>query len=222
MPQSDVYNIPWIIQLLNQIEPTSVLDIGIGNGTYGFLVRQSLDIAKGRLKKTDWLIQIDGVEVFEDYKNPIWEYFYDKVAVGNIFDIEGKIVHYDVILLSDVIEHFSKEEGLVLINSLIKKTDFLIISTPKNEYPQGEIFGNQFETHLSEWKLEDFSNYHNQMLFINQCFIVVLCQDKSNLYSIDFSCFPRLTRTRRSIRGILKNTISNFIVDIRQYLKLKR
>ena len=70
MPQGDVYNIPWVIKLLSKIDPSSILDIGIGNGSYGFLIRQYLDIAKGRLSRDEWELMIDGIEVFPDYKNP--------------------------------------------------------------------------------------------------------------------------------------------------------
>ncbi len=134
MPQSNAYNIPWIIQLLSQINPKSILDIGVGNGTYGFLCRQYLEIAKRRLRKDEWEIQINGIEIFPEYRNPIWEYFYNDVTLGNILDIAQTISSYDVILLLDVIEHFSKSNGRWLVNELLKKTDYLLISTPRGKY----------------------------------------------------------------------------------------
>lgn len=121
MPQSNPFNIPWIIQLLSQINPNSILDIGIGNGSYGFLCRQYLDIAKRRLRKEEWKTIVNGIEIFPEYKNPIWDYFYDNVIIGDVLDIVKEIRWYDVILLLDVIEHFSKSNGNWLVNELQKK-----------------------------------------------------------------------------------------------------
>ena len=219
MPQSDPYNIPWILQLIDIIRPQSVLDIGIGNGSYGLLIRQNLDIAKGRLKKDQWITKIDGIEVFENYKNPLWDYFYDSISIGNVLGMKELIAHYDLILLCDVIEHFTKEEGLQLLDQLLEKTNYLIISTPKKNYPQGEVLGNIYETHLSNWDIHDFMNYPNKTITVNQCFISVMSQENKYMEIIDMNSIPHLIRPSNHSHGIVMKSLTKLIFKLRHFFQ---
>lgn len=55
------------------------------------------------------------MEVFEGYKNPLHTYAYDKVYYSNILDVIDKLPQYDVILLIDVLEHFTKRGRLSFV-----------------------------------------------------------------------------------------------------------
>lgn len=222
MPQSDTYNIPWVIQLLIQINPSSILDIGIGNGSYGFLSRQYLDIARERLSRDKWELIIDGIEVFPNYKNPVWDYFYNNIIIGNILDLVGEIDSYDVILLLDVIEHFSKEDGTWLLEELLKKTDYVIISTPKATYTQGEAFGNIYESHLSEWRHDDFDEFNSVQFEVDVCHIIVISKDKVSLSKIKNNRIPRLYRTSKSFRSIIKKHILMLVSDLHDHFEVRR
>jgi len=37
------------------------------------------EIRYSRLNPEDWIHLIEAIEVFEDYRNPVWDYVYDKV-----------------------------------------------------------------------------------------------------------------------------------------------
>jgi hypothetical protein len=57
-----------MIEFLNQTRPSSLLDIGLGNGKIGFIARDYLDVMLGeRHRKEAWQIKIDGIEIFADY-----------------------------------------------------------------------------------------------------------------------------------------------------------
>lgn len=160
MPTSWYQAIPGIMSIILQEQPESVLDIGIGFGKYGFLLRENLDIAHERYYKSEWKTKIDGVEVFKDYINPIHEYIYNNIYIGNIVELIDSLPKYDVILLIDVLEHFTKEEGLSLLHELVSKSrKALIISTPKYPDEQLEYRGNKFEEHKSRWSILDFSAF---------------------------------------------------------------
>lgn len=222
MPQSDPYNIPWTIQLIKHINPASILDIGVGNGTYGFLLRQYLDITFGRLKKEQWIVTIDGIEIFEEYRNPVWAYFYNKILIGDAYELKDNILKYDVVLLGDVIEHFSKDEGLRLIHTLAEKSRYIVISTPKKYYPQGEVFGNVNETHLSEWGISDFSQFKVKAVILNTCNLFVLCKNKQDIQKVDLSNFPHLVKPGITLRGLGKYLAHEFFSDLRLSLELKK
>jgi hypothetical protein len=222
MPQSDPFTMPWVIYLVNQLKPKSTLDIGVGNGTYGFLIRQHFDIASGRINKEQWQLRIDGIEVFEGYKNPIWDYYYDKVTIGDALQIVGEIGHYDLVFLGDVIEHFTKEDGLRLIDKLFEKTDVIIISTPFFDYPQGPLYGNIHETHLSYWGIEDFKQYFFKTIRLNTCFVIAFSKDRLLIQQIDFGDLPRLVRRAKSLKFKIKNFIAEMQYELGVYFNFRK
>ena len=71
MPTSGSTQISTILQLAQNISPTSILDIGIWLGKYGFLCREYLDVSNERLSRSEWTTTINGIEIFERYRNPV-------------------------------------------------------------------------------------------------------------------------------------------------------
>ncbi|WP_391204299.1 glycosyltransferase family 4 protein [Psychrobacillus sp. L4] len=164
MPTSWYQAVPTIIDLVQMDGPQSILDIGVGFGKYGVLLREVFDIPYERYDKKNWHLQLDGVEGFEGYNNPIHDYVYNKMYYGNIFSVLPKLSQkYDTLLLIDVLEHFEKEEGLRLIAGLLEVTNrSLIVSTPIWPAPQGDYIGNELETHKSRWNIVDFVDFDFQ------------------------------------------------------------
>lgn len=142
-----------VCELIHQ-NPKSILDLGIGFGMNGAAVRNWLGngVSSPHLR-------IVGVETWKDYKSPLWG-CYDLVRTCTIQDYftEGTET-FDAILMTDVIEHFDKEEGKQVINDalqLLNPNGVLYVSTPGIWSPQGAVHGNEMERHLSEWKVGDF------------------------------------------------------------------
>lgn len=143
--------------------PKSVLDLGIGFGLQGCLVRQYLD---GGVMP--WKTRLVGVEGFAEYQNPAWD-LYDVVLIGSIQDyLKGTLPQqcpdaatdcYDFIILSDVLEHFEKRDGWDIIQELmtrLTKGGVLMIGTPGVWAEQGAVHGNEYEIHRSLWKWNEF------------------------------------------------------------------
>ncbi len=61
MPTSRFQVIPDILSLLQREQPRSILDVGVGFGKYGLLIRDILEIPFERYNKQQWICQIDGV-----------------------------------------------------------------------------------------------------------------------------------------------------------------
>lgn len=160
MPTSFYHAIPYIIEEVLLDSPKSILDIGVGFGKFGVLLREYLEVENLRYDKTCWTIKIDGVEVFPFYKNPIYDYIYDKVYFSNILDIAAELSNYDTILMIDVLEHFEKDTGIELIKKLLNHTNkSLIVSTPLYPGRQGEYLGNPYEAHRSKFNRNDFLEF---------------------------------------------------------------
>ena len=157
MPTSDLHNLLFrVIIVFGNLRPRSILDIGCGFGKYGVLLREYLDISEQRIKKSDWRVRIEGLDAFEDYRNPIWDFVYDKVHVGDIQDLVPSLARYDAILIADMIEHLEKPAAMALVGQLHQRCGTLVISTPKEFYPQPSTNGNDFEIHRCLWRREDY------------------------------------------------------------------
>lgn len=104
------------------------------------------------------------MEVFEDYLTPLHSYIYNKIYIGEAADVLPTIDHkYDLLILIDVIEHFTEEKGLEFLEICFARANNVLISTPRVMAPQGDAFDNSHETHLFQWKPEHFSAYANSV-----------------------------------------------------------
>ena len=89
---------------------------------------------------------------------PLHKYIYNNIYTENIINLVNNLDYsYDLVLLIDVLEHFSKEEGLLLLNKLLKKIKLFSVIPPKKPSPQQDVFGNAFEIHKSLWKKKELS-----------------------------------------------------------------
>lgn len=63
---------------------------------------------------------------------------------------------FDIILLHEVIEHLTREEGVTLIKKLVRiAKKKIILSTPNGFFYQDEYDSNPFQKHKSGWTIED-------------------------------------------------------------------
>ena len=153
MPTSDWLQISKTLDLVMQFQPGSVLDIGIGFGKWGLLLREYLDIWQGRYKKEEWKARIDGVEINRAYRNPVYDFAYDFVYYCDIMSCLSILDGYDLVLLIDVIEHLEKETGLLLLQALKNK---YIVCTPAQFYSDDRV--EESERHKSLWLPSDFEH----------------------------------------------------------------
>ena len=146
--------VDWIIK----IQPKSVLDIGVGYGKWGFLCREYSDINAHHYHPETWQVRIDGIEAFPEYATPLYSYIYNDIHYGDIRDILPTLPDYDLVIIGDVIEHFTKEDGKQLLSQLRKKSRYILLSSPTVFFTQ-EMFDNDYETHRSLWTVHDFGNF---------------------------------------------------------------
>ena len=157
MPTSYPENISSIVCLIRHLKPKSVLDIGPGFGKYGLLCREYLDIwNKWTYSKDKWDIKIDALEAFPKYITPVHKYIYDNIYIGDAIRLIPNLKSkYDLTLLIDVFEHFTKQEGKQLISDLKKKSKSIFIAIPKKPGRQSEVAGNKYEAHKARWSKKE-------------------------------------------------------------------
>jgi len=166
MPFSQSSQISTILQYIEQLNPLSLLDIGVGMGQYGFLARINLenlhlfqvegDHGQQRPKQ-EWRVRIDGIEGCAVYLTPVHDYCYNHIIIGDALEILPTLPSqsYDLILAIDILEHLTFNDGLMFLSQMKRMTTkAALISTPKIFIPQ-EIEANPYENHRSLWTKDD-------------------------------------------------------------------
>lgn len=156
MPTSDVGLVPVVVREMQRLQPRSVLDIGVGFGKWGYLAREYLEVWQGRLSRREWTIRVDGIEAFPAYRNPLWDWVYDNIHLGDVRQLVDTVGSYDLVLMCDVIEHMDKPSAASVVRALFKRSRTMIVTTPTTFWAQEAENGNPFERHVSFWHPIDF------------------------------------------------------------------
>jgi hypothetical protein len=162
MPTSPYVHIQTFVDYLIEIRPTSILDVGSGNGKLGFVARDLLDVMLGeRYRREQWQGRIDGIEVFADYIQQLQREIYDHIYIGDAFDTIAQLGNYETIFIGDVLEHFEKPKAWEFLDRCIAHTDnYLILNLPLGpEWEQPAIYNNPYERHRSVWTWADFEPF---------------------------------------------------------------
>lgn len=211
MPTSYLHQLNEITELIVQLAPQSILDIGVGFGKYGVLAREYLEFRDGRKKYGDWQRRIDGVEVFAGYLTPLHEFIYDHIYLGSAADILPTLnMRYDLILLIDVIEHMSQPAGVQLLQQCQQTARNILISTPLAFYPQKGAFDNPHEAHQSFWPSKSFAPFSPRMFLPNAYSTICLIGEDA----------PRLHKQLRTGKRELKRWFPFLFVLGQAYRKI--
>jgi hypothetical protein len=144
VPYSDEQGKDWLIPRIVEHAPTSILDIGVGAGTYAQRLRP-------RLPGTHFA----GIEVFEAYV-PMFNLtdWYDHLILGDARDVEWPPA--DVVILGDVLEHMRYDDAVAMWDrARAHAAKAVFVSLPIIHAPQGAEFGNEHERHLHTWSHDD-------------------------------------------------------------------
>ncbi len=156
MASSAIELITPIATLIKMLNPSSVLDIGVGFGKWGFMCREYLEIWHDRVKKDEWKLVVEGVEVFPQYHEVIQPYIYNHIYYQDARSFKPK-KHYDLLIACDIIEHIPKHEGIDLIERMSSTwSENSIISIPLGKDWIRKAYGrNPHDAHLSTWSESD-------------------------------------------------------------------
>lgn len=166
MPFSFSNQLSDIIGFAEQKKPKSVLDIGVGMGQYGFLLRTNLENVNlfeingtnaRQRDKNQWKIKIDGIEGYTGYLTPVHDYAYNQIMIGDALELLPMLDShsYELVLAIDILEHFDKNQGIRFLKECRRVcSGSALISTPKTFIEQ-DVPANPFENHRSVWNDDD-------------------------------------------------------------------
>ncbi|MBN2525072.1 MAG: methyltransferase domain-containing protein [Deltaproteobacteria bacterium] len=141
-------------------QPRRVLDLGVGFGKNGFLVREYTDIWLWRYRKEEWETIIDGIEIYEPNINPCNQYIYDDIFIGDIKILLPSMGEYDLIVMTDVLEHFEKKDAERVMKEIKAHSTEFFVTTPVRVGNRVFKKGNVHESHISgEWNLAELEQF---------------------------------------------------------------
>lgn len=170
MPISMMENVAPIANEVYRLQPKRVMDLGVGGGKYGVILREVLDFMHGRCRADQWETIIEGVEAHRPYINPAW-HVYNKVEIYD-FTVENPPEGYDLVLMIDSLEHLGDAEGSRYLWDLVEGNKAVIVSVPLGNCPQDNAFGNEYERHRTTFTGPEFDKYEHTVLHRGYCLVV--------------------------------------------------
>jgi hypothetical protein len=166
MPTCDPRYLTKVCQTIINLQPKSILDLGIGLGKWGHLSREYTDIWRGLLTQQEWQTYIEGIEIWDEYNMPTYG-MYNNILMGSIESflprLDPKGETFDLVIMVDVLEHFEKSAGLEILTKIVQSGKKALISYA-NCF-QGEWHGNPHEEHKSSWTASvDFTGFTYEVI----------------------------------------------------------
>ena len=148
---SGVKNVPLITDTVLALSPRSVVDLGMGTGKYGYMLREQHDLALMHGGNEPWRLRLVGVEGYAEYVGDVQRLLYDEVVIS---DVRGYLAeteeHFDVALALDILEHFTPRDGEAFLGAALDHAKHVVVMTPRHYYRQ-DAHVNPLEHHRSWW-----------------------------------------------------------------------
>lgn len=175
MPTSSPKLIDDVVMTVSRVSPKTILDVGCGYGKYGVLLREVLELWCPEPKfPTAGRIKIDAVEINSSYITQLTHEIYDEVYQADIMNVIDNLPKYDLILMVELIEHLSIEDGKELIRKAKEKCGMVVIVTPANPHGRSIELGNPTDEATCFWSEEDFEEFGASVRLINVHFMALI------------------------------------------------
>jgi hypothetical protein len=155
---SNWQQIPFCVEAMLDVAPMRVLDVGIGFGRWGMLVREFCEEWKGRQYRENWRVHLEGIEAFPKNVEEYHHLFYDWIHIGDAAQVLGGLGQdWDLVVFGDVLEHWPKDVARRALERALDMARYVLVNIPLGErWERGPMNGNPYEAHLSAWTLDEF------------------------------------------------------------------
>ncbi len=147
MPSSRIDGTEDFVRRIMKEKPKTILDVGCGFGRYGFLCREYLDIWDSSYEYDEYRVQIDAIEIFNTYLGALQQSIYDSIYRMDATEIPWNLGEYDLIILSDVLEHMNPRVAMDVLDHAKKMAGLVYVKTPNTDRAQENTYGNEHERH---------------------------------------------------------------------------
>lgn len=210
MPTSYAQTISPLMEIVLQLRPASVLDVGMGSGKYGVLCREYCDQwLHGKLERRT---RIDGIEGHPAYVGDLHRAVYDRILLGDARELIPALEHqYDLVLMIDMFEHLTPEDGRAMLAAPALEAASVLVSVPAGRLEQGAVYGNEFERHRAHYSRASLNALgFTQVWRVRDSWVALRCPRRVVLrrlllrYAFDGLYFPHLIAAlRRKVSRVL-------------------
>jgi len=123
--------IPFCIEAMLDISPLKVLDVGIGFGRWGMLIREFCAARKnGNASKAE-PVRVTGIETQRTDVMEHARFFYDQIHLGNALEvIEGINERWDLVIFDEVLKEWRAEATEEALGKALNISDYVLVSNP--------------------------------------------------------------------------------------------
>ena len=146
---SDNENKDVAVSWIKDLKPKRVLDIGAGMGIYAIMAKEP---------GQHWA----ALEVFAPYVNMFnLRSRYEEIFIADArYTDFDKLGTFDLTIAADMLEHMSKGDAKILLNTIFEHSKYALICFPIEHQDQHAGFeGNDFETHIDHWEYDEMQEF---------------------------------------------------------------
>lgn len=132
---------------IKSLRPKTVLDVGAGMGIYSIMAKK---------RGQHWT----ALEVFAPYVNMFnLQSRYEQIIIADARYVNyDKLGMFDLSIAADMLEHMPKHHAIEVLFNLYDHSKHLLVCFPTVHHEQHAGFeGNEFETHIDHWTVEEMS-----------------------------------------------------------------
>lgn len=165
MPDSSYKALTQILDIIKPESPGSILEISTGSFKIGLHLRDSFELPSERYNRSNWKLRLDSVETAYRPDDFVSRYIYNNLYTGGIMELAAELPIYDIIILIDVLQHYTKEEGRLLLHKLSKHSSKSIIASITVNYKLPDA---QVKSRWSVIDLVDFDSTSSRIKIDNE------------------------------------------------------
>jgi len=141
---------PFLSSFTPELKGKTILDVGCGKGINGYLIRVTRDLEGATLVGID--LNSEFLEFCSEHK------IYDSLVKHKLPKLPFPDKSVDFLLCTEVIEHLTKKEGIILLKEIDRVCkERAIVSTP-NIFFKAEL-NEDADVHRSLWTVDDFEKF---------------------------------------------------------------
>lgn len=168
-------NIAAICQVIAEVNPKRLLDVGCAWGKFGLLARETLaaqDAERGDWTPKDdrYLVALEAAAYF--LNKPYWKVIYNQCIPEDArIQTSQFLKSFDLTLLIDVAEHWP----MLDVAEFIDRSGKILVSTPKGVFMyEQEFYGKDCPKHQTQFDHDFFQQFPNQNFSTRTSFVYLL------------------------------------------------
>ncbi len=195
--------LPFCVEAMVEVSPNRVLDLGVGLGMWGMLVREFCEERNEAKQGQERKVHLEGIRISDRRYGEHQAFLYDRVHTTTGSRVAEQMSgHWNLAIVGDALDQWPKDTSVAVLERALEISDYVLVHNPMVR----ESDGAQGDS-SSGWRISDF-------LSTDPVRFAVFNHDKSNEYGAFL--FSRNDPLRLKTPGPMEKT---FTQVLRQYVQ---